>query len=134
MTRAIGGTLLAVVLMGYWLMAVGQAQESARDLAEFSLEELLELEVTSVAKREQKLSEAAAAIFVISQEDIRRSGVTSLAEALRLAPGVQVAQINANTWAIGARGFNNECANKLLVLIDGGSVYTPLFGGVYWDV
>jgi iron complex outermembrane receptor protein len=134
MTMAIKAVLLASVLVCCWRVATGQAQEGGRDLAEFSLEELLQLEVTSVSKREQKLSEAAAAVFVITPEDIRRSGASSIPEALRLAPGLHVAQINANTWAISARGFNSEYANKLLVLIDGRSVYTPLFAGVYWDV
>ncbi|MFW2373271.1 MAG: TonB-dependent receptor plug domain-containing protein [Gammaproteobacteria bacterium] len=98
------------------------------------LEDLLSVEVTSVSRKKQPLSEAAAAVFVISQEDIRRSGVTSIPEALRMAPGIQVARINAQTWAITSRGFNGLFANKLLVLIDGRSVYTPTYAGVYWDV
>src|SRR6266403_736553 len=77
---------------------------------------------------------AAAAIFVITQEDIRRSGANSIPEALRLVPGLQVARIDQNKWAIGSRGFNGRFDNKLLVLIDGRSVYTPLFSGVYWNV
>ncbi len=111
-----------------------QAQERPPDLTEFSLEELLQLEVTSVSKKEQKFSEAAAAIYALTQEDIRRSGATSIPEALRMVPGLQVAQINSSTWAISSRGFNFQFADKLLVLIDGCSVYTPLFGGVNWDV
>ena len=110
-----------------------QAQERPRDLAEFSLEELLQLEVTSVSKKEQRLSESAAAIYVLTSEDIRRSGATSIPEALRMVPGLGVAQINASAWAITSRGFNFEFADKLLVLIDGRSVYTPLYGGVNWD-
>jgi iron complex outermembrane receptor protein len=98
------------------------------------LEELMTVEVTSVSKKEQTLFEAPAAIYVITQEDIRRSGATSIPEALRMVPGVQVARIDANKWAISARGFNNEFANKLLVLIDGRSVYTPSYAGVFWDV
>src|SRR4029077_16567006 len=89
--------------------------------------------VTSVSKKEQKLSSVAAAIFVITQEDIRRSAATNIPDLLRMVPGLDVAQNNANTWAISARGFNLQFANKLLVLIDGRAVYTPLFGGVYWD-
>lgn len=104
------------------------------DLAQLSLAELLELEVVSVSKKQQKLSETAAAIFVITQEDIRRSGATSIPEVLRMVPGVQVARMNKHTWSISARGFSFQFANKLLVLIDGRSVYTPLFGGVFWDV
>jgi iron complex outermembrane receptor protein len=106
-----------------------QAQERPRDLAEFSLEELLQLEVTSVSEKEQRLSESAAAIYVLTQEDIRRSGATSIPEALRMVPGLEVAQINASTWAISSRGFNFEFADKLLVLIDGRSVYTPSSAG-----
>lgn len=103
-------------------------------LLELSLEELMRIEVTLLAKKKQKLSEAAAAIYVVTQENIRRSGVTSIPEALRLVPGLQVARIDSNKWAISSRGFNDRFANKLLVLIDGRSVYTPLFSGVYWDV
>src|SRR5258706_4419057 len=104
------------------------------DVMEMDLEALMKIEVTSVSKRPEKLSDAAAAIYVITQEDIRRSGVTSIPEALRMAPGMEVARQDAHTWAISSRGFNDEFANQLLVLIDGRSVYTPLFAGVYWDV
>lgn len=90
--------------------------------------------VTSVSKRPENLSEAPAAIHMITQEDIRRSGATSIPEALRLVPGLQVARVDAHTWAISARGFNDVFANKLLVVQDGRSVYTPLFSGVFWDV
>lgn len=104
------------------------------DLTELSLEELMGLEITSVSKKAEKLSEAAAAIYVITPEDIRRSGVRSIPEALRMVPGLQVSRIDANKWAISSHGFTGRFANKLLVLIDGRSVYTPLFSGVYWDV
>ena len=110
------------------------ADEEILYLKSLEIEELLRVEVTSVAKKAQKLSEAPAAIFVITREDIRRSGATSIPEALRMVPGLEVAQIDANKWAITSRGFNGRFANKLLVLIDGRSVYTPLFSGVYWDV
>src|SRR5436189_2240905 len=106
---------------------------SASQLKQFSLEELLNLEVTTVSKRPEKLTEAASAIQVITQEDIRRSGATSIPEALRLASNLEVAQVDSRQWAISARGFNNTVANKLLVLIDGRTVYTPLFSGVFWD-
>jgi iron complex outermembrane receptor protein len=89
--------------------------------------------VTATSRRPQSVAESAAAVFVITQEDIRRSGVTSIPEALRMVPGVQVARIDANKWAISTRGFNGRFANKLLVMIDGRSVYTPLFSGVLWD-
>ena len=107
--------------------------QQAPDLTKVNIEDLMNVEVTSVSKKEQKLSQVAAAIFVISQEDIRRSGATNIPELLRIVPGLDVAQINANTWAISSRGFNSEFANKLLVLIDGRAVYTPLFGGADWD-
>src|SRR5205085_9927098 len=110
------------------------ATSSKVDVMDMDLESLMKIEVTSVSKRPEKLSDAAAAIYVITQEDIRRSGVTSIPEALRLAPGMEVARQDSHTWAISSRGFNDEFANQLLVLIDGRSVYTPLFAGVYWDV
>jgi iron complex outermembrane receptor protein len=103
------------------------------DLTQVSIENLMNMEVTSVSKKEQKLSQVAAAIFVITQEDIRSSGALNIPDLLRMVPGLDVAQINANTWAISSRGFNLQFANKLLVLIDGRAVYTPLFGGVNWD-
>ncbi len=106
------------------------------DFTEFDLEELMtmNIEVTSVAKKPQKLFDATAAVFLITQEDIRRSGVTSIPEALRMVPGLQVARIDVNKWAITSRGFNGRFANKLLVLIDGHSIYTPLYSGVFWEM
>lgn len=106
----------------------------AQNITELSFEQLLDTKVTSVAKTEQKQFDAAAAVFVISQEDIRRSGVTSIPEALRMVPGLQVARLNSNQWAITTRGFNSQFANKLLVLIDGRTVYTPIFSGTYWEL
>lgn len=94
----------------------------------------MDVDVTTVSRRPEKLSASASAIQIISGEDIRRSGASSIAEALRLAPNLQVAQVNASQWAVSARGFNNVLANKLLVLIDGRTVYTPLYAGVFWDV
>ncbi len=93
----------------------------------------MNVEVTSVAKKDQRLSDVAAAIFVISQEDIRRSGANNIPDLLRMVPGMDVAQIDSNTWAISARGLNSQFVGTLLVLIDGRAVYTPLFGGVNWD-
>jgi iron complex outermembrane receptor protein len=107
---------------------------SPNTLKKLSVEELMDIEVTSVSKRPEKLSAAASAIQVISNEDVRRSGATSLPEALRLASNLEVAQIDSRQWAITARGFNNVVADKMLVLIDGRTVYTPLYAGVYWDV
>ncbi|WP_217410892.1 TonB-dependent receptor plug domain-containing protein [Marinobacterium ramblicola] len=106
---------------------------STTELADLSLEELSKIQVTSVSRKQEKLSAAAASIFVISAEDIRRSGARSLPELLRLAPNLQVARVDAQTYAISARGFNSTIANKLQVLIDGRIVYTPLFSGVFWD-
>ena len=104
-----------------------------KDLEKLSLEELTNITVTSVSRRPERLSDAAASVFVITGEDIRRSGATTLAEALRLAPNLQVARADANQYAITARGFNNTLANKLLVMIDGRTVYSPLFSGVFWE-
>lgn len=104
------------------------------DVMEMDLEALMKMQVTSVSRKSENLSDAAAAIHVITQEDIRRSGATSIPEVLRLSPGLEVARQDAHNWAISSRGFNDEFANQLLVLIDGRSVYTPLFAGVYWDV
>jgi iron complex outermembrane receptor protein len=115
------------------VMPAAQAAAQQDDLIDMSLEALMNIEVTSVSKRAQKKSEAAAAIFVITNEDLRRWGVSNIPDALRRVPGLQVARIDANKWAITARGFNSRFANKLLVLIDGRSVYTPLFAGVYWE-
>lgn len=124
----------ALSLVASVSLAAERTPATARQLLDLSLEDLLNIEVTSVAKKSQPLSEVAAAAYVITQQDIRRSGVTSIPEALRLAPGVQVARIDANKWAVSIRGSNSRFANKLLVLIDGRSVYTPLFSGVFWDV
>ena len=95
--------------------------------------DLADLMVTSVSKRAQRLTDAPAAIYVITQEEIRRAGVLTIPDALRLAPGVQVARVSSNRWAVSARGFNGTLSNKLLVLIDGRSIYTPIFSGTYWD-
>jgi iron complex outermembrane receptor protein len=110
------------------------ASSASAELSQMSLEQLINVQVTSVSRRPQKLIQAAAAIQVITSEDIRRFGATSLPEALRLADNLEVAQISAHDWAISARGFNANLANKLLVLIDGRAVYTPLYGGVLWNV
>src|ERR1700735_5433627 len=98
-----------------------------------SLEELMNQEVTSVSKQPGTYSQAPAAIDVITGDDINRSGASSIPQALRLADNLDVAQINSHDWAISARGFNTSLANKLLVLIDGRAVYTPLFSGVFWN-
>jgi len=110
-----------------------QNQGEGTDLKEMGLEALMELQVSSVSKKDQRVADAAAAVFVITQEDIRRSGVTTIADALRMAPGLEVARIDSNKWAITSRGFNSRFASQMLVLFDGRVVYTPLFSGVFWD-
>lgn len=137
------GAVLGVA--GFLLAGPVSAQErgdtpSPDRLKQMSIEELMNLEVTSVSRRPERLSEVASAINVITGKAIHRSGATRLPEALRLAPNLQVAQSNAHDWAVTARGFNgaplsnNSLANKLLVLMDGRTIYTHLFGGVFWDV
>jgi iron complex outermembrane receptor protein len=108
-------------------------QQAVNTLTDLSLQDLMNIQVTSVSGTDQKLSQAAAAVFVITQEDIHRSGATNIPDLLRMVPGVDVAQINANTWAVSARGFNHQFTDKLLVLVDGRAVYSPLLGGVNWD-
>ena len=103
------------------------------DFIDIGFDELMQIEVTSVSKKSEPLSEAAAAIYVVTEDEIRRTGATSIPEALRLVPGVDVAQIDPNKWAVSIRGFNGRFANKLLVMIDGRSVYTPTSSGVYWE-
>ena len=131
--RGLTRALLVTALTSLFVM-VASAQNNQVDVTTMSVEDLMNMQVTSVSKRTQKVADAAAAVYVITQEDIRRSGATNIPEALRLAPGVQVARIDENKWAISSRGFNGRFADKLLVLIDGRSVYTPLFSGVYWNV
>ena len=126
---------LAILLEG--LVSVpsyaGNPPDVPADLTRLTLEQLMDIQVTSVSKGAEDFSKAASAIFVLTQEDIRRSGVNTVPEALRMVPGVHVAQIDSSTWAITARGFNSGLARRLLVLIDGRSVYTHVFAGVLWD-
>lgn len=110
-----------------------QLAGAAEDFLDLNLREVLDLEITTASRKPQSVSQAAAAVFVITAEDIRRSPARTLPDLLRTVPGLQVASITSSTWAISARGLNGRSANKLLVLIDGRSVYSPLFGGVYWD-
>ena len=113
--------------------AASAADRAGDGLLSLSLEELSDVTVSSVSRRDQPLSEAAASIYVISGDEIRRAGVLSLPEALRLAPNLQVAAIDARQYAISARGFNGNISNKLLVMVDGRTIYSPLFSGVFWD-
>lgn len=123
-----------ILCAGALLTALTCQATPSPDYTTFSLEELLAVEITSATKQKQPLRSTAAALTVLTSDDIRRSGATSIPELLRHVPGLEVARIDSNKWAISARGFNWRYANKLLVLIDGRSIYTPLFSGVYWDV
>jgi iron complex outermembrane receptor protein len=105
-----------------------------QDFKRLSIEELTQVDITTVSRRVEPLAQVPSAVSVVRGEDIRRSGVTSVAEAMRLAEGVEVARANATTYAISARGFNITTANKLLVMVDGRTVYSPLFAGTFWDV
>src|SRR6185295_6532395 len=121
----LGGTLMLVSSL--W------AQPPPKDLTQASLEDLMNVQVTSVSKKEQKLSRIGAAVFVITQEDIRRSGSTNIPDILRMVPGVNVARIDAHTWSISIRGFSELYGNKVLVMIDGRPMYRQSFSGVRWD-
>ncbi|MDH5639744.1 MAG: TonB-dependent receptor [Nitrospira sp.] len=127
-----GGTFLAEA--GFQEDPVDHDPQTVSALSRMDLEELMKVEIVSLAKTPRPLSESPAAVFVISQEDIRRSGVTSIPEALRMAPGINVARVDSNKWAITARGFNDRYSSKLLVMIDGRTIYTPFFAGVYWEL
>jgi iron complex outermembrane receptor protein len=122
-----------LLLLAMLSLAPGARAAADGDIAELSLEQLNEIVVTSVSRQEERLGNAAASIYIISATDIRRSGARSLPEALRLAPNLEVSRVDARNYAISARGFNSPFANKLLVLIDGRSVYSPFFSAVFWD-
>lgn len=127
---------LAAIVKGMFVLLVGAsclAQSGSADLSQMNLEQLSKIEVTSVSKKEQKLGDTASAVYVITQEDIRNSGATSLPEVLRMVPGLDVAQINGSRWAVSARGFASQYEDKMLVLIDGRTVVDPLFTGVFWN-
>ncbi|MBW2368047.1 MAG: Plug domain-containing protein, partial [Deltaproteobacteria bacterium] len=126
--------MLLLLLYPTFTQASTPDRNATVDLTDLSIEELFNIEIVSVSKKTQKLSDTSAAVYVITQEDLKRSGVQSIPDALRMVPGVQVARIDSNKWAISARGFNGRFANKLLVLIDGRTVYSPLFSGVFWGI
>ena len=115
-----------------FLATPARPQDKSQDLSKLSLDDLMNIQVTSVSKKEQKMSKVAA-VFVITEEDIRRSGATNVPDMLRMVPGLDVGQTDASAWAISARGFNLQFADKLPVLMDGRAVHTPLFGRVNWD-
>jgi len=110
------------------------AQATPQALKNLSLEDLSQIEVTSPSKEPTPAFQSPTAIYVITGDDIRRSGVTTIPEALRLAPGVEVARIDGSKWSVGIRGFGTRLSRSVLVLIDGRTVYTPLFAGTYWEV
>ncbi|PUA29097.1 MAG: hypothetical protein B0W54_00305 [Cellvibrio sp. 79] len=112
---------------------LGISHSFANDIFDLSLEQLMEVKILSVSKKNEPIAHTAAAAYVVTGEDIQRSGVTTIADALRMVPGVQVARADSNSWAISIRGFNSTLANKLLVLVDGRSIYNPVFGGTLWE-
>jgi iron complex outermembrane receptor protein len=138
---AAAATSLSALFLGCTIGAVAAATatatepapEASRELADLSIEELMNESITSVGKKEQRIGEAAAAIYVLTGEEILRAGYNSIPEALRMVPGLSVARLASHTWVITARGFAGQYAGKLLVLIDGRSVYDPFFSGVSWD-
>ena len=123
---------LFFLLLTCLVPAISYAQVT--NILELSLEELMDIEVTSMAKAPTRLLDTPAAVFVITQEDIRHSGANNIPGLLKMVPGLEVIQLDANRWAVSARGFNGQFANKLLVMIDGRSVYTPIFSGTFWDM
>ncbi len=136
--RRLVGLLWLIAAFTFWnpfarALEIQPLDSPATDLTRLPFEELVNVKVTTVSKKPESLFESASAVYVVSGEDIRRSGYTTIAEALRLAPGMQVARLGSHEWAISARGFGGLYANKLLVLVDGRSVYTPLNSGVNWD-
>lgn len=132
-TLATWGCLAATFSMSLANATQAGAPGPNIDFTSLSLEELLRVEITSLGKKSQRLGDVAAAVHVISREDIQRSGATSLPEALRLAPGVDAARMGGDRWSVSIRGFSGRWANKLLVLVDGRSIYTPLYAGVEWE-
>src|SRR5260221_2220715 len=138
-----GITTASTLALLLWLTVTGQMtraqvaqnnQNPPEDLKHLSLEQLGNVEVTTASKEPEQVWRTPAAIYVITQEDIRRSGATSIDEVLRLAPGLEVARTDSDHWAVGVRGFGGQFSKSLLVLVDGRSVYSPLFAGVYWQI
>ena len=121
-----------LVLLALSLASI-PVQAAENDMLDLDLSSLMQIQITSAGRKAQNLADVPAAVYVIDQDDISNSGVTSIPEALRMVPGLQVARISSSTWAITSRGFNGTFATKLLVQIDGRSVYTPSYSGVYWD-
>jgi iron complex outermembrane receptor protein len=122
-----------ILILAFSVSALAKTGDLAIDITGTSLSQLFNLKITSLSKKTQDLHKAAAAVYVLTNDEIDRLGVTTIADALRYVPGVEVAKIDASRWAISIRGFNNRAANKLLVMIDGKSIYSPLFSGVLWE-
>ena len=129
--RSMKSAIFLSALAAFWTANSQSAPPSIEDLG---LEDLVKTDITSVSRKSQSLADVAAAAFVISSEDIRRSGAQALPDVLRMAPGIEVAQIDSGRYAVSARGFNGRFANKLQVLVDGRSIYHPLFSGVMWEL
>ncbi|MFH1569351.1 MAG: TonB-dependent receptor plug domain-containing protein [Gemmatimonadota bacterium] len=127
-------TVLLLLALLCRLAATGEGSVPRPDLADLSQEELLDVEVCAVSRTRECLADAAAAASVVTRDDLRRSGVTSLPDALHLVPGMEVARIDAHKWAVAVRGSSSRFANRLRVLVDGRAVYTPIYSGVYWDM
>jgi iron complex outermembrane receptor protein len=133
-SRKLCSLRIASVTLGVaLLLSTGALGAEAIDLTDLDLEQLMKVRITSVSKREERLLRTPAAAFVITQEDIRRSGARDIPDLLRMVPGIQVARINSSEWAVSARWFNHRFANKLLVLVDGRTVYSPMVGGTFWE-
>jgi iron complex outermembrane recepter protein len=132
-TRVVALVLFAALPIRAQVAQVG-GQQAPEYLSSLSLEQLGHIEVMTASKEPEQIWQTPAAIYVVTQEDIRRSGATTIPELLRLVPGVEVARMDSDRWAAGIRGFGGEFSKSLLVLIDGRSVYSPLFAGVYWQV
>ncbi len=129
----LAAAVIAALILVITVPVFGQ-RGSQEKLERMTLPELLDMKITSVSKKEERSFKTPAAVFVVTNQDIRRSGARNVPDALRLVPGVQVAQIDSNKWAVSIRGFNHRFSNKLLVLVDGRSVYSPVFSGVYWGL
>lgn len=123
----------ACIVTGLPVTSFGAENTSQNEFIDMDLSQLMNITITSVSKRPQNLADAAAAVFVISAEDIKNSGVTAVADALAMAPGLQVAKISSSKWSVSSRGFSGYTSNKLLILIDGRSVYSPAYSGTFWD-
>ena len=126
-------TIVLAIAIGIPLTAAAQTPTGSEALRDLSLEQLGNIEVTTLSKQPSEVWRSASAIFVVTQDDIRRSGMRTLPELFRLVPGVQVGRINSSNWAVSIRGFNDQFSNKLLVLVDGRSIYQRVFSGVFWD-